>query len=85
MPINAAIADLEGLPAAFIITAENDVVRDDGEAYARNLMRAGVEVSATRYLGTVHDFFVFDSLADAPPTITALAQASYALKSALHA
>lgn len=83
MPINASTDDLEGLPPALIITAENDVVRDDGEAYARKLMRAGVEVCATRYLGTIHDFVVFEGLAETTPTDTALSQACRALKNAL--
>jgi len=83
MPINATTADLEGLPPALIITAENDVVRDDGETYARNLMRAGVEVSAARYLGTIHDFVVFEGLADTSPTDTAVDQACGALRKAL--
>ncbi|RAS26447.1 alpha/beta hydrolase [Paraburkholderia bryophila] len=83
MPLNATTDDLEGLPSALIVTAENDVVRDDAEAYARKLMRAGVEVSATRYLGTIHDFVVFDGLAHTFPTTAALAQACAALKAAL--
>ncbi|MFM0643275.1 alpha/beta hydrolase [Paraburkholderia bryophila] len=83
MPLNATTDDLEGLPSALIVTAENDVVRDDAEAYARKLMGAGVEVSATRYLGTIHDFVVFDGLAHTFPTTTALAQACAALKAAL--
>jgi acetyl esterase len=68
-----------------IITAENDVVRDDDEAYARKLMQAGAEVSATRSLGTIHDFVVFEGLADTFPTRTALMQAYSALKSAFRA
>ncbi|MFM0074529.1 alpha/beta hydrolase [Paraburkholderia sediminicola] len=82
MPLNASTADLEGLPPALLITAENDVVRDDGEAYARKLMQAGVEVSATRYLGTIHDFVALEGLADTLPTSTALMQACSAVKAA---
>ncbi|SOE95740.1 acetyl esterase [Burkholderia sp. D7] len=85
MPLNATTTDLEGLPPALIITAENDVVRDDGEAYARKLMQAGVEVSATRYLGTIHDFVAIEGLADTLPTSTALMQACSAVKAALAA
>lgn len=68
MPLNASYTDLEDLPPALIVTAENDVARDDGEAYARKLMLAGVRVSAVRCLGTIHDFTVLDGLADTPPT-----------------
>jgi acetyl esterase len=85
MPLNARTVDLEGLPPALVITAENDVVRDDAEAYARKLMQAGVEVSATRYLGTIHDFVALEGLADTLPTSTALMQACSAVKAALMA
>lgn len=83
-PLNANFTELEGLPAALIITAENDVLRDQGEHYARKLMQAGVAVTATRYLGTIHDFIGLNGLAQTPPTRAALAQACGALRMALH-
>lgn len=82
MPLHASVADLEDLPPALIVTAENDIVRDDGEAYARKLMRAGVAVTAQRSLGTIHDFVVLDGLARTPPTDAALVQACGALRAA---
>lgn len=83
-PGRAALDQLDDLPPALIITAENDVLRDEGEAYARRLMRAGVAVTATRYIGTIHDFVMLNGLADTPPTRGAMAQAVHSLRDALH-
>jgi len=75
---------LEGLPPAVVITAESDVLRDDGEEYARKLVRAGVTVTATRYIGAIHDFMMLDRLADSAPSRAAITQACSALRTALH-
>ena len=80
-PLEATTAELAGLPRALVITAENDVLRDEGEAYARKLIEAGVEVVATRYNATIHDFLMLDALADAAPTRAAMTQAIAFLKS----
>lgn len=79
-PLMASLEQLRGLPRALIITAENDVLRDEGEAYGRKLIEAGVEVVTTRYNGTIHDFVMLNALADATPTRAAITQAVGFLK-----
>jgi acetyl esterase len=82
-PLNASIDQLTGLPDALIIVAENDVLRDEGECYARKLARAGVRVTSTRYNGTIHDFVMLNALADTPAARGAIAQTNALLRSIL--
>ena len=74
-PLNATREELQGLPEALVITDENDVLRDEGEAYAAKLGQAGVRVTATRYNGTIHDFVMLNAISETPATRAAIAQA----------
>jgi acetyl esterase len=82
-PLNVPLDHLAGLPEALVIVDENDVLRDEGEAYARKLSDAGVRVTSVRYNGTIHDFVMLNALADTPATRGAIAQAVGALRGAL--
>jgi acetyl esterase len=79
-PLRASFHQLQGLPPTLIITAEFDVLRDEGEAYARRLSEAGVAVTAVRYLGTIHAFTVLNALAKTPAARAAIAQANSVLR-----
>ncbi|MEV4569565.1 alpha/beta hydrolase [Nonomuraea sp. NPDC049419] len=84
-PLRASLADLEGLPPAFVVVDENDVLRDEGEAYARKLIAAGVPTSSVRYNGTLHDFMMLNPVRATEATSAAMAQAIDVLKAALKA
>lgn len=83
-PLRATREDLAGLPEAFVAVDENDVLRDEGEAYARNLTAAGVPTTSVRYNGAIHDFLMLNPLRGTAATTAALEQAIHILRKALH-
>ena len=84
-PLRASLDDLADLPDAFVIVDENDVLRDEGEAYARKLTAAGVRTTCVRYNGTLHDFMMLNPLRNTAATTAAIAQAIDVLRQALRA
>jgi acetyl esterase len=82
-PLRASGDTLRGLPRALVITAECDVLRDEGEAYGRRLAEAGVAVTSARFAGALHGFMMIDELATEPQSVGAMELFTAQLRSAL--
>jgi len=82
-PLRASSEELKGVAPALVITAENDPLRDEGEAYARKLKESGVTVTAVRYNGMIHDFVLLNAIHDVSGVQNALQQSSDAIRRAL--
>ncbi|MFD9572491.1 alpha/beta hydrolase [Streptomyces sp. NPDC059982] len=82
-PLRATTEQLTGLPPALVVTAEADVLRDEGEAYAAALRTAGVPVVSLRALGTIHDFVMLNPLRDTHAARLAIGVAVDVLRKAL--
>ena len=79
-PLRASLDDLKGLPEALVITAQADVLRDEGEAYANKLREAGVPVTQARFQGVTHDFVMLNVLSETTAKKGALLLATNWLK-----
>ncbi|MGM9475272.1 alpha/beta hydrolase [Pedobacter sp. GSP4] len=83
-PLKASPEQLKGLPPTLIQVAENDILRDEGEAYGVKLSEAGVKVTTVRYNDVIHDFGLLNGLAEIPQTKSLFLQAAAELKKYLH-
>jgi acetyl esterase/lipase len=82
-PLSATLEQLKGLPPALVIVDENDILRDEGEQYARKLIQAGVDVTPLRVLATHHDYALLNALANTPATRVTVQIVSEKLSEAL--
>jgi acetyl esterase len=83
-PLCASSRQLAALPPALVITAEADVVRDEGEAFAGRLREAGVPVTAVRFQGTIHDFLLLNALSESQAARSAMVLATGVLRRELN-
>ncbi|GGD67294.1 alpha/beta hydrolase [Microbacterium murale] len=81
-PLRAPVDELKGLPETFLIVDENDVLRDEGEAYGRKLIQAGVRTTLARYDATIHDFMMLNPLRGSAASTAAIEQAVHILRKA---
>ncbi|CAH6419073.1 Alpha/beta hydrolase [uncultured virus] len=71
-PLNYSLNQLSNLPPTLLMTVDNDVLRDEGEAFGYKIMCAGVDTTAVRYMGTIHDFVMLNPLSETPAAKSAI-------------
>jgi acetyl esterase len=81
-PLRATAEEVTGLPPALVIVDENDVLRDQGEAYAAKLRDADVPTACVRFNGTLHDFMMLAPLRDTESARAAIALAAASFRRA---
>lgn len=79
-PLRAPIEELEGLPPTLIAVAENDILRNEGEAMGRKLEKAGVDVTTIRFNGVIHDWGMLNGFAHIHPAKTVVMFSAAMLK-----
>ena len=79
-PLQATMEQLKGLPPAFVQVAGNDVLRDEGLAYARKLDACGVDVTVVRYENLIHDYGLLNAISQVPAVRDALHQVAEMLR-----
>jgi acetyl esterase/lipase len=79
-PLQATAEQVMGLPATLIQVAGNDVLREEGLAYARKLDSAGVDVTAVRYENLIHDYGLLNAISHVPAVRDAIHQVAETLK-----
>lgn len=82
-PLQASLEELQGLPPALVQVAENDILYDEGVAYARKLDEAGVSTTISEYKGLIHDYGLLNPIAQIPAIQVSIQQASVVLHNAL--
>lgn len=82
-PLRASPGDLKGLPPAFVLVDQNDVLRDEGEAYAAKLTQADVPTTSVRYNFIFHDFMMLNPCRPTQAASGAIGQACHVLRKAL--
>jgi len=84
-PLQASLDELQGLPPALVQVAENDILYDEGVAYARKLDQAGVPTTISEYKGFIHDYGLLNPIAHIPAIQVSIQQAAVVLHNALFA
>lgn len=82
-PLRAGLDELKGLPPTLIAVAENDILRDQGEALGRKLDEAGVNVTTLRFNGVIHDWGMLNGFAQLPETAVLIELSAAMLKKCL--
>lgn len=83
-PLRASLEELAGLPPALLVVDENDVLRDEGEAYGRKMTQAGVPTTSVRVNGIIHDFMMLNPVRPTQASTVAVQLAVHTLRTALH-